>query len=92
MLLCGWLEPILLIAIVWACAPLKVNLPPSLAPPLLEPWPVLLLALKIVPSPLAVSELPLFVNQPVKLVVDIVAVWLCEGNSPTVVYAERFHI
>lgn len=44
------------------------------------------------PSLLAVSELPLFVNQPVKLVVDIVAVWLCEGNSPTVVYAERFHI
>ena len=84
MILWDWDEPVLLIVIECECVPLKVNLPPSAAPPLLEPWPVRLLALKNVPSPLAVSELPLFVNQPVKLVVDIVAVWLCEGNSPTV--------
>mgnify|MGYP003560684762 CR=1 FL=1 len=79
-----WDEPVLLIAIVCECVPLKVKLPPSEAPPLLEPWPVLLLALKNVPSPLAVSELPLFVNQPVKLVVVVLPLWLWDGNSPTV--------
>ena len=81
-MLCALLLPVLLIVTVWLWLP---------------ELPVLLVAVfsqtevaDFEPAqPWVFLQVYVWVCAPV---VFVLALWLCAGNSPTVVYAERFHI